>query len=182
MDIGANPCPGNMAEGDAIHLVPGSFGVSTAAAAAKRRIGPDIFHHLYARTKTESLEKIFVQQTSADQGRVERRQVAEVSVVHIEFEAFDRLHTQGSEASAESCAGRSHRGIGCGAIRLDCAIEGEEAFVVDTVFEKDKGPIDAPFQHVHANTRRAGIACGIEAATLKVYEHSANFLIRVVAP
>ena len=36
VDIGANPCPGNMAEGDAIHLVPGSFGVSAAAAAAKR--------------------------------------------------------------------------------------------------------------------------------------------------
>ena len=123
--VGPQSPPGQAREGQSIELVQRVPGVAGAVAAAhvwcKRKLASD------TSTLAPALapwNKIFVQQSGADQSGIESRNVAQVVVVEIQFDAGMYLQPHGQKITAQSRAGRGHRGIAPRAVRLQRVVDG----------------------------------------------------------
>src|SRR5581483_3548871 len=105
MGVRAQPKPGNAIEGQAIQLIERSLAVASGTAASQIGVREDVLDDLHAGSSTESLEKIFVEQPGADQGWIERREIAKVIVIEVQFDSRRHLHPHREEVAAQAWAG-----------------------------------------------------------------------------
>ena len=182
MGIGSHLHPWQAPEGDAVHFVQRTLGVAGAAAAAEIRREPNLLPHLDAPARAESLEKIFVEQSGADQGRIKGRDVAKIVVVEIQLDSRMRIHAQGDEVAAQAGAGGRCGGVALGIVDLRRLVNRDVALVGKRIFEENEWPVDVPVHHADPRAAGAAVVEAVVLAAFEVDERAADHAVRAVVP
>src|SRR5215472_190302 len=129
VDVGTNAQNRHAPEGQAVHLIQGSFRISAAGAAAERGADPYLAHNFYACAGTEALEQVLVEKACAHQRCIERGNFPEVVIVRVEFNPLNRVHAESEEVASQAGARRRSYGIAPGVVELRRLVDGESPFV-----------------------------------------------------
>src|ERR1035438_3661948 len=157
MQIGVQADPRDAIESHSERLVQRTLGIAGTIALPNVGVDPDVLHGFYPGSHAESLEEIFVEQPSAIQLGVKRRDVPEVSVVHVEFKPGMRLNADRKKITAQTWSGRGDNLIATRAVRLKRIVDRDIPLVGDRIFKEHKGPGDLPLQGVDSETGSAGV-------------------------
>src|SRR5579863_701256 len=182
MGIGASLNPGQPPKCDAVHFVQGTLGVSGATTPAQVGREPYLVPDLDASSGGESLKEILVEQSGADESGIEGRNVAEIVVVEIQFNALHRIHTQSRKVASQPRSGRRRHGVALRVVKLRGFINRKRAFVGKGVFEKYERPIDGPVHHADARATGGAVVKSVEFSAFEVYECTADHPVGAIVP
>ena len=132
----------------------------------------------------EPLKEILVQQASANQSRVKRREVTKVIIVDAEGYARDGLEMDrgiapGNTRWAASTVGQRRS---ASSVYLHRVVKGDVTLPREIVFEKYELPGSPPVNGGNRNSSGAIETCAIEPPGRIIHERACNVLIRHIAP
>src|SRR5271165_6254164 len=132
----------------------------------------------------EAGEKIFVEQTGADEDWVKRGKLAEEIVVHTKTDQFAGLEVERSVAlrDARGIAAAINEGRSAGGINLSGIAKRNVAFPVEIVFEESELTGDTPGDAVDCEAAGAKEMKMIEIAIFHAGERAGDLLVGVVTP
>src|ERR1700674_2036637 len=167
---------------EAVHLVPGRPRIRVVLAAAYVSGNRDAIRQIQADSAAQSLKEILVQQARADQGGVERGQIAQVVVIEVEGKQGNRLKSNAGKTLRQAGAVGSPSDRCARLINLQRIVNGKSAAYRNRIFGESEFARDMPGNAGHRQPECVIEPQVLEVPFLVVHEGPGDMLVWGVAP